>query len=288
MRTGSRLAVAACATAALTIAAAAPAFAHVTVDPATAPKGAEITLGFRVPNEEAAASTVKIQIFFPSDHPILGVDPQSAPGWTDQIHTSALNPPVQTDDGPLTDYVSEVDWYGGEITPGHFQEFYVLAQQLPTTTSQVVFKALQTYSDGNVVRWIQPVVAGQPEPDHPTPILQLTNGTATVSGSSGSSSNTTAIVGVVLGALGLVLGAAALALVLRSRRGLGPPPQATPGAAGAGAAPAAETPPTVNETTEAEKVPATTVGSSTRPASKFPAGSAPAAIASAEDPPTTP
>src|SRR5207244_7767942 len=62
-----------------------PAWAHITVDPSTAPKGAEVTLGFRVPNEEATASTVKVQIFFPSDHPILGVDPEQAPGWTDQV-----------------------------------------------------------------------------------------------------------------------------------------------------------------------------------------------------------
>ena len=88
-----------------------------TVDPASAPQGAEITLGFRVPNEEPNAGTVKIQIFFPSDHPILGVDPQSVPGWHDTIHTANLNPPVQTDDGLLTDYVSEVDWAGGPSSP---------------------------------------------------------------------------------------------------------------------------------------------------------------------------
>ncbi len=270
MRFGSRLAVAVMAAAVLTIGFAAPAFAHVTVDPASAPKGAEITLGFRVPNEEATASTVKIQIFFPSDHPILGVDPQSAPGWADQVHTSALNPPVTTDDGPLTDYVSEIDWYGGAIKPGHFQEFYVLAQQLPTS-SQVVFKALQTYSDGNVVRWIEPVVAGQAEPDHPTPILQLTSGTPTASGSSGSSSDTTAIVGVVLGAIGLVLGGTALVLVLRGRRRGAPPLPGTPVAGGSTETPVAGTAPpgpahALDEAPTAEKVPAT----------KPPAGEAPA------------
>lgn len=218
-----RLAIGGVAAVALSLAAAAPAFAHVTVDPSSAPKGAEITLGFRVPNEEATASTVEVQIFFPSDHPVLGVDPQSAPGWTDRIHTAALNPPVTTDDGTITDYVSEVDWVGGTIKPGHFQEFYVLAQQLPTDTDQVVFKALQTYSDGNVVRWIQPVTPGAAAPDHPTPILQLTNGTTTAaaasaSPSSSSSSDTTATIGLVLGAIGLAFGATALVLVVRSRR----------------------------------------------------------------------
>jgi periplasmic copper chaperone A len=200
-----------------------PAWAHVTVDPSSAPKGAEITLGFRVPNEEATASTVKIQIFFPAAHPVLGVDPESAPGWTDEIHTAPLNPPVTTDDGPLVSYVSELDWSGGAIRPGHFQEFYVLAQQLPTDTDQVVFKALQTYSNGDVVRWIQSTPAGGPEPDHPAPVLTLTGaGAATDSsassgGSASSGHDTTAIVGIVLGAVGVVLGGASLGLVLRRR-----------------------------------------------------------------------
>jgi uncharacterized protein YcnI len=195
-----------------------PAWAHVTLDPSTAPKGAEITLGFRVPNEEATASTIKVQIFFPSDHPVLGVDPENAPGWTTQIHTAPLNPPVNTDDGPVTSYVSEVDWSGGSIPPGHFQEFYVLAQQLPTTTDQIVFKALQTYSDGNVVRWIQTTPPGGPEPDHPAPVLTLTAPASGSPASSGGDSDGLALAGVVLGALGLLLGAVAVVLVLQRGR----------------------------------------------------------------------
>jgi uncharacterized protein YcnI len=226
MRTRTRIGVGAAGAVAVWLGMAAPAWAHVTVDPASAPKGAEITLGFRVPNEEANASTVKIQIFFPSDHPVLGVDPQSAPGWTDQTHTAPLNPPVQTDDGPLTSYVSEVDWFGGAIKPRHFQEFYVLAQQLPSNTNQVVFKALQTYSDGNVVRWIQSTPPGGPEPDHPAPVLTLTGASADASADSGgsstsSSSDTTAIIALVLGAVGILLGGTALGLFLRGRRPTG-------------------------------------------------------------------
>ena len=209
---------------AIVLVAASPAFAHVTVDPATAPQGAEITLGFRVPNEMDDAGTVRIQIFFPSDHPILGVDPQSVPGWRDTIHTSELNPPVQTDDGLLTDYVSEVDWAGGPIQPGHFQEFYVLAQSLPTGTDQVVFKALQTYSNGTVVRWIDPVSSANPDPANPTPILHLTapvsqTGGQAVAPAGASSSDSTArtigIIGLVIGALGLGVAVWALLLVRR-------------------------------------------------------------------------
>jgi uncharacterized protein YcnI len=223
MLTRGRLVVASTAGVVVSLWLAGPAWAHVTVDPSSAPKGAEITLGFRVPNEEAAASTVKIQIFFPAGHPVLGVDPQAVPGWSDQTHTAPLNPPVTTDDGPLTEYVSEVDWFGGAIKPGHFQEFYVLAQQLPTDTSQVVFKALQTYSDGNVVRWIEATPPGGPEPAHPAPVLTLTAAGADVASSAAagastsSSSDTTAIIAVVLGAIGVVLGGVSLGLVLRRR-----------------------------------------------------------------------
>jgi hypothetical protein len=36
-----------------------------------------------------------------------------------------------------------------------------------------VFKAVQTYSDGTVVSWIEPVVKGTPAPEHPAPVLRL-------------------------------------------------------------------------------------------------------------------
>jgi hypothetical protein len=39
---------------------------------------------------------------------------------------------------------------------------------------QAVLKTLQTYSDGTIVRWIDDTAAGQPEPEHPAPVLTLT------------------------------------------------------------------------------------------------------------------
>jgi hypothetical protein len=52
--------------------------------------------------------------------------------------------------------------------------FNVLVGQLPSKPSKLVFKAIQTYSDGTVVSWIEPIVKGTPEPEHPTPLLRLT------------------------------------------------------------------------------------------------------------------
>jgi len=48
------------------------------------------------------------------------------------------------------------------------------AGPLPTNTKKLEFAALQTYSDGDVVSWIEPAVKGAPEPEHPAPTLTLT------------------------------------------------------------------------------------------------------------------
>jgi Domain of unkown function (DUF1775) len=51
--------------------------------------------------------------------------------------------------------------------------FDVFAAPLPKADS-MQFKALQTYSDGAVVRWIEPKKADGSEPEHPAPTLKLT------------------------------------------------------------------------------------------------------------------
>ncbi|HSS10504.1 MAG TPA: YcnI family protein [Acidimicrobiales bacterium] len=225
--------------AALVVAMAAPAFAHVTTDPDSAPQGGEITLVFRVPNEEASANTIQFEVDIPTDHPLLGIDVEPLPGWTAKVSQVNLNPPVQTDDGPVNQAVNQIIWTataGGGIAPGQFQEFRVLVQTLPKNANQVVFKALQTYSDGNIVRWIDPVTAGQPAPDHPTPILILTaaasdgstpttapaksTGSSTQAAvdvsklakqSSVDSARTVGVIGLLVGALGLIVAVIAIA-----------------------------------------------------------------------------
>ena len=49
---------------------AAPASAHVTVNPSTATQGGFAKLTFRVPNEKATAGTVKLEVTFPENAPI--------------------------------------------------------------------------------------------------------------------------------------------------------------------------------------------------------------------------
>lgn len=191
-------------------------------------------LTFRVPNEEDTAGTTKVQVFLPTDHPVLGVLVSPQDGWTAKVTNTKLKTPVKTDDGTVTDAVSEITWTGGKIDPGHYEDFNVAFGQLPDDTDQLTFKTLQTYSDGKTVRWIEEAQGGE-EPENPAPVLKLTakgaeegSGTSTASSASpktsgssqstASSSDSTArglgVAGLVVGVLGL---AAAVFAVVRGR-----------------------------------------------------------------------
>jgi uncharacterized protein YcnI len=200
--------------------------AHVTVQPSTAAQGSFTKLSFRVPNEESSADTTQLEVQFPTDHPIASVSVQPKEGWTYKVTTTKLPQPIQTDDGQVTEAVSDIVWTGGTIKPGEFDEFSVSAGPLPTGVDSLEFKALQTYSNGDVVRWIENTPAGGPEPDHPAPVLTLTKATADAA-TSGSDSDSTArvlgIIGIVVGVAGVAFGVGAL---LASRRKPTPPPAA--------------------------------------------------------------
>jgi len=159
------------------IASAGSAFAHVTVNPDTAAQGAFTKLTFRVPTEKDDASTNKVQVSLPTDQPLGFVSVKPHPGWTFAVTKSKLSTPIKTDDGELTEAVSAITWTAASaasaIKPGEFDEFDVSAGPLPKAAS-MEFKALQTYSDGEVVRWIEPAKADGTEPEHPAPTLKLT------------------------------------------------------------------------------------------------------------------
>ncbi|WP_433208437.1 YcnI family protein [Dactylosporangium sp. CS-047395] len=218
------VAAAAAATAALVLPAVAS--AHVTVNPNTAVQGGYTKVTFRVPTERDDASTTKVEIAIPTDKPIASVSLKPVQGWTAVTETSKLTTPIKTNDGELTEAVSKITWTADAnsgIKPHQFQEFDVSLGPLPQA-DQIVFKALQTYSSGEVVRWIDEPAAGA-EAEHPAPVLKLSKKSDTAaaattatagptvaadSSDTSSSSNGTAIglgiAGLVLGLAGLVVG----------------------------------------------------------------------------------
>ena len=171
-----RLVVLAALVAVVVALAALPAGAHVSVKPSSAPKGGFEVLSFNVPNEASDANTVKLEVLLPTKYPIAFVSTQPMPGWTVEVEKKTLAKPVKTDDGEVTEAVSTITWTAtdGGLNPGEFDLFTISAGPLPTKPNKLAFKTIQTYSNGDVVNWIQQTVKGAPEPDRPVATLTLT------------------------------------------------------------------------------------------------------------------
>lgn len=200
--------------------------AHVTLQPSEAAAGSYTVFDVRVPNETEDANTTEVRVQFPPGFAEASYQP--LPGWSVKVIKEKLAKPVQTDDGPVTEGVHEMIWTGsggeGRIAPGQFVDFPVSVQIPGKAGEELTFKALQTYDNGEVVRWI-----GAPESEHPAPRVLVTaaaeghhggsDPTATSSTDSGDgdkASKGLGIAAMAVGALGLIVGGAAL---LRSRRG---------------------------------------------------------------------
>ncbi|GAA4795551.1 YcnI family protein [Streptomyces ziwulingensis] len=167
----------------------APAFAHVTVQPeGEAAKGGYATVNFKVPNERDNASTTKLEVTLDAGHPLASVMPQPVQGWDIEVTKSKLDKPIESHGEKLTEAVTKVTWTadGDGIEPGFFQKFPVSLGALPEDADQLVFKAIQTYSNKEVVRWIEVPQEGQEEPDSPAPVLALSDAEDDAHGSSGS------------------------------------------------------------------------------------------------------
>jgi uncharacterized protein len=207
--------------------------AHISLHPNTLPASSNPTLRVRVPNEETSANAVKVDMQVPPG--FLDVTTELPPGWKASVVKQKLAKPIQTDQGQVTEQVSEIIWTApksGGIPPGSFQEFPILTAIPSADAGQTLtFKVIQTYSNGDIVRWIEaPNSSGHPAPTvNITPAggqLQDISGTEAgpppQTSSKGSSTKPTAspskgaskglgIAALIVGALGLLAAMAALA-----------------------------------------------------------------------------
>ena len=202
-----------------------PAWAHVKIEPASAPQGSDQVLSFVVPNEMDNATVTKIEVQFPTDHPIAAADTEPMPGWTSTVRNEKSAKPIQTDDGEVNEQVQSVTWTAAPhqgIPVGNFETFQV-SIGLPDDATSLNFPTIQTYSNDQSVSWVQVTPPGGPEPDNPVPTITLTSGsnsssattTATTTNSSDDTGKTLGIIGIIVGAIGLIV---AIVALLMSRR----------------------------------------------------------------------
>lgn len=217
--------------------AAGPASAHVHADPSSTAAGGYSVVTFRVPNESDSSATTSVRVSLPTDHPLTYVATKPVPGWVATVTKGALPKPVTADGVTVTQAPLSITWTAqpgaAGIGVGQFEEFEVNVGPLPDAGTRVLLPAVQTYADGEVSNWTDVAAAGAAEPEHPAPEFTTTaaesgdgdgDGHAAhgsmeaVSATTSTAEDASDPVARGLAGGGLVLGLAALVLVLLRRR----------------------------------------------------------------------
>ncbi len=216
--------------------------AHISLHPNTIPAGAFATLDVRVPGEQEGAYVKKVDVLFPAG--FTGVDYENVPGWSTSVIETKLATPIKEDGETINTEVSQIVWTWtgplGKVNNSQFINF-PLSLAIPENAAgqALEFRTVQTYSNGQVVHWIEPSLTAE----HPSPRINVTAkgglieevagheagpeagqaatsqskpapSTAVAKSSSGASKGL-GIAALILGALGLLAGVAALAISRR-------------------------------------------------------------------------
>ncbi len=205
--------------------------AHVTLQPSSAAAGGFTRLDVRVPNERDDASTESVEVQFPDGFASASYEP--VPGWTVKVTKRELATPIETDDGQITEGIDTITWTADSerdaIPPGAFRDFGLSLRIPDQPGGKLTFRSLQTYTSGEIVRWI-----GADGSDNPAPIVtvteEATGGEAAAAHeapaataappaatSDDESGDTLPIIALIVGALGLVAGVAGLVASRRTR-----------------------------------------------------------------------
>lgn len=205
------------------LAAPAGAGAHVTLQPSEVAVGDFTVLDVRVPNERDDSATTKVDVQFPPGFVFASYQP--VPGWSVQVRMEKLAKPLTSHGEKITEQVAQMTWTADDgkaaIQPGQFLDFPVSVQIPGEAGETLTFKALQSYDNGEVVRWI-----GAPDSEEPAPQVAVTAGgeehgavaaedDEAEADDSDDDGDGLAIAALIVGLLGLLAGGAAL---VRSRR----------------------------------------------------------------------
>lgn len=128
-----------------------PATAHVQVRPARAAPGDPVLWSVLVPGEQETG-TVRVELAVPTG--VIPFSFEDAPGWRRTLRRNA--------NGSLRSIV-----WRGRAAPDGLARFGFLAST-PDRQGPIAWKALQTYADGRVVRWI-----GSRESEQPASVTQI-------------------------------------------------------------------------------------------------------------------
>jgi len=217
--------------------------AHISLHPNTIPEGAFATLDLRVPGEQENAYVTKVDVQFPQG--FTAADYENVPGWSTKVIETKLATPIKEGGETIDSEVSQVVWTWtgplGKVNNAQFVNF-PLSLAIPENTAGKVleFKSVESYSNGQVVHWIEPGLTAE----HPSPRINITakggviedvagheagpeagqtgssaatpvQTPAVVKATSSGASKGLGIAALILGGLGLIAGLAALGAARR-------------------------------------------------------------------------
>jgi uncharacterized protein YcnI len=162
------------------------AVADVVIEPDHVEPGArDVTLVFRMTDEDPAANTAELQVFLPTGRPLVGVSAPAPPGWTAQLTRTVLATAAPSADGPVREVVSAIQWSAGgerdtgatgadpaEADPAAVR-FPVHVDLMPEGAGPVRFRVVQTDRSGRSVEWADTWAEGAPPPAHDALVLPL-------------------------------------------------------------------------------------------------------------------
>jgi uncharacterized protein YcnI len=181
-------------TAAASLAMPALALAHARISPAVSIPNQLQLYSLAVPTEKSGAATTTVVMTVPSGFAIDSFAPPP-PGWHQQLQQSGSG---------TNAVIQKVTWTGGHVPTGEDALFQFLAQ--PASSQKYTVHVQQTYSDGSIVNW-----SGPESSDSPAATIEVKSSLG------GGGTSVVAIIALILGVLGVLAGAFALAGERRGR-----------------------------------------------------------------------
>lgn len=148
-----------------TLLSAAPALAHVEIDPESVAPNTFGTFTFQVPNEKKSEDTVGLDVSLPAG--FLLESAESVPGWTARVD-------VRPDGTPVA-----IHWKGGRLAPHTFGQFSITGK-VSRTPGPLSFSTVQHY-ETSAVSW-----DGSEESEHPAPTLVVSRSATNAQGGTDS------------------------------------------------------------------------------------------------------
>lgn len=212
-----------------------PATAHVYIEEGEAPAGGYALLTLTVPHGCDESGTTELAVQLPEG--TRSVTPEQVPGWEAEVTIEQLDEPLEALHGdPITEAPTQVTWTAtGDPLPHDRLLGFSMSVAMPDGEAGELahFPAVQRCEEGETA-WIEPWDGEGEEPDAPAPSVVLVSGdhghggdahaddeggdeTAaadTASQSDVDSARNLAVIGVVVGLIGILV---AIAALLRAR-----------------------------------------------------------------------